>query len=91
MASYVPGLASIASILAFAPSAFAGFATSQTNNIAVYWGQNSAGGATTQGRLKTYCTDNGIDVINISFLTAIKNPSTNFASADSSPTFRGLS
>ncbi|KAI0107767.1 glycoside hydrolase superfamily [Nemania sp. FL0031] len=81
MAPSLPSLASIASVLALAPSALAGFAASGTNNIAVYWGQNSAGGATTQGRLQTYCTDNGINIINISFLTAIKNPSTNFASA----------
>ncbi|KAI0877255.1 putative class III chitinase [Hypoxylon argillaceum] len=81
MAPYLPSVASIASILALAPSALAGFAGSGIGNVAVYWGQNSAGGATTQARLSTYCTDNGIDVINISFLTGIKTPSTNFASA----------
>ncbi|KAI1127416.1 glycoside hydrolase superfamily [Nemania abortiva] len=81
MAPSLPSLASIASILALAPSALAGFASTGTSNIAVYWGQNSAGGATTQSRLQTYCTDNGINIINISFLTAIKNPTTNFASA----------
>ncbi|KAI1179047.1 carbohydrate-binding module family 1 protein [Nemania sp. FL0916] len=81
MAPYLPSLASVASILALAPAAFAGFSASASNNIAVYWGQNSANGATTQGRLKTYCTNNGINIINISFLIGIKTPSTNFASA----------
>ncbi|KAJ2973838.1 hypothetical protein NUW58_g8839 [Xylaria curta] len=81
MAPSRTSLASIASILALAPSALAGFSASATNNIAVYWGQNSAGGANTQGRLKEYCDDNGINVINVSFLVSIKNPGTNFASA----------
>ncbi|RWA11106.1 hypothetical protein EKO27_g4003 [Xylaria grammica] len=81
MAPSLPSLASIASILTLAPSALAGFAPSGTNNIAVYWGQNSAGGASTQGRLKEYCDDNGINVINVSFLVSIKTPGVNFASA----------
>ncbi|GAP84216.2 putative glycoside hydrolase family 18 protein [Rosellinia necatrix] len=81
MAPYLPSLASIASVLALAPSALAGFSATGTNNIAVYWGQNSAGGASTQGRLREYCTDNGVNIINVSFLVSIKNPTTNFASA----------
>ncbi|KAI0410024.1 putative class III chitinase [Xylaria palmicola] len=81
MAPSLPKLASIASILALAPAALAGFTASATNNIAVYWGQNSANGASTQGRLKEYCDDNGINIINLSFLVSIRNPSTNFASA----------
>ncbi|KAI1423186.1 putative class III chitinase [Xylaria sp. FL1777] len=74
-------LASIASILTLASSAVATFTASATNNIVVYWGQNSAGGATTQGRLQEYCDDNGINIINVSFLIGIKNLSVNFASA----------
>ncbi|KAI0456275.1 putative class III chitinase [Xylaria acuta] len=81
MAPSRTNLASIASILALAPSALAGFSASGTDNISVYWGQNSANGATTQGRLKEYCDDNGINIINVSFLTSIKTPTTNFASA----------
>ncbi|TGJ79110.1 hypothetical protein E0Z10_g9656 [Xylaria hypoxylon] len=81
MAPSLPSLASIASILTLVPSVLAGFSSSATSNIAVYWGQNSAGGASTQSRLKEYCTDNGINVINISFLVSIKTPSVNFASA----------
>ncbi|KAF2968088.1 hypothetical protein GQX73_g5501 [Xylaria multiplex] len=81
MAPSLPSLASIASVLALAPSALAGFTASATDNISVYWGQNSAGGASTQGRLKEYCTDNGINVINVSFLISIRTPAVNFASA----------
>ena len=33
----------------------AGFNPVVSDNIAVYWGQNSAGGANTQQRLSTYC------------------------------------
>ncbi|KAI0203449.1 putative class III chitinase [Astrocystis sublimbata] len=73
--------ATIASILALAPSALAGFKASGTDNISVYWGQNSANGANTQGRLKEYCDDNGINIINVSFLTSIKKLGVNFASA----------
>ncbi|KAI0446508.1 putative class III chitinase [Xylaria telfairii] len=81
MAPSRTSLASIASILALAPSALAGYSATGTDNISVYWGQNSANGATTQGRLKEYCDDNGINVINVSFLTGIKTLTTNFASA----------
>ncbi|KAI1349288.1 putative class III chitinase [Xylaria sp. FL0043] len=81
MAPSFRSLASIASVLALAPSAFASFSPTATNDISVYWGQNSAGGANTQDRLQTYCDDNGINIINISFLVGIKTPSVNFASA----------
>lgn len=39
MAPYLPSVASIASILALAPSALAGFAGSGIGNVAVYWGK----------------------------------------------------
>ncbi|KAI1743294.1 putative class III chitinase [Xylaria scruposa] len=81
MAPSLPSLASIASMITLIPSALAGFSASGTDNLSVYWGQNSANGATTQGRLQTYCDDNGINIINVSFLTAIRAPTTNFASA----------
>ncbi|KAI8955607.1 putative class III chitinase [Xylaria longipes] len=66
MAPSRTNLASIASILSLAPSALAGFSASGTDNVSVYWGQNSAGGASTQGRLKEYCDG---------------SPTVNFASA----------
>ncbi|KAI0512962.1 glycoside hydrolase superfamily [Xylaria bambusicola] len=81
MAPVLSTLASIASILSLAPAALAGFSASATDNISVYWGQNSANGANTQGRLKTYCDDNGINIINVSFLVGLKTLSVNFASA----------
>ncbi|KAI0388842.1 putative class III chitinase [Xylariaceae sp. FL0594] len=71
----------VAGALALAPSALAGFKPDGQDNISVYWGQNGANGADTQGRLREYCGDNGIDIINVSFLISIKNPATNFASA----------
>lgn len=52
----------VAGTLALAPSVLAGFKADGQDNISVYWGQNSANGADTQGRLKEYCDDNGIDV-----------------------------
>ncbi|KAI1361814.1 putative class III chitinase [Xylaria arbuscula] len=79
-------LASIASLLALAPAALAGFSASGADNISVYWGQNSANGANTQGRLKEYCDDNGINIINVSFLIGLKDLSVNFASATDSCT-----
>lgn len=43
------------------------FSASSTDNVVVYWGQNSAG---SQQRLATYCQDSTIDIIPISFLVA---------------------
>ncbi|KAI1818285.1 putative class III chitinase [Poronia punctata] len=77
-----PSLSKMAAgALALAPSVLAGFKSDGQDNISVYWGQNSANGADTQGRLQTYCDDNGVDIINVSFLIGLKDPSTNFASA----------
>ncbi|ODQ81847.1 glycoside hydrolase family 18 protein [Babjeviella inositovora NRRL Y-12698] len=45
--------------------AVSAFDASSNSNVAVYWGQNSAG---TQGRLRTYCDDNSIDIFLLSFL-----------------------
>ena len=42
-------------LASFVPNAWAGYNPSAKDNIAVYWGQNSAQGATTQSRLATYC------------------------------------
>jgi chitinase len=48
------------------------------SNVAVYWGQNSAGQLQApqdkwQSPLSTYCSDASIDIINLAFLTVIKN------------------
>ncbi|KAI1329771.1 putative class III chitinase [Xylariaceae sp. FL0255] len=75
-------LAAAAGLLAMIPSALAGFSSSSSSNIAVYWGQNSANGANTQQRLSYSITaNNGIDVIPIAFMTGINTLSVNFASA----------
>ncbi|KAG1042898.1 hypothetical protein G6F43_011788 [Rhizopus delemar] len=37
-------------------------------NVMYYWGQNSAGGATTQGTLSSYCQSGKADIILLSFL-----------------------
>ncbi|KAB8221154.1 glycoside hydrolase superfamily [Aspergillus novoparasiticus] len=60
----------------------------RSNNIAVYWGQNSYGQSTgpyVQQRLSHYCRTTDIDVYQISFLTRINGvggvPEVNFANA----------
>ncbi|KAK2758038.1 hypothetical protein FQN54_004444 [Arachnomyces sp. PD_36] len=65
------------STLAFATGALAGFDPSSINNVATYWGQNSAGGATTQSNLTTYCEDPNIDIIPMAFLNEVKKPGLN--------------
>ncbi|KAH8779466.1 glycoside hydrolase family 18 protein [Hyaloscypha sp. PMI_1271] len=82
-------LASFTSLLAFIPSAFAGFSSSSKTNIAIYWGQNSYGqgtGPLAQQRLSYYCANTEFNVsfaiiIPIAFLITIANPSLNFANA----------
>ena len=75
-------LLSLAVILAAAQTVFAGFNPNSQSNLAVYWGQNSAGGASTQARLSTYCNNTAFNIIPLAFLNIIKNPTTvNFASA----------
>ncbi|KAI5970837.1 CHT2 [Candida margitis] len=52
-------------------------ALAATNSVAVYWGQNGAGG---QDRLSTYCADSNIDVVILSFLNDFPDPTNvNFA------------
>ncbi|KAK4176963.1 family 18 putative glycoside hydrolase [Triangularia setosa] len=71
----------------------AGFDSSASNNIAVYWGQNSInrslGG---QERLSFYCANTPIDIIPMAFLYTIKTPATtiNFSNAgDNCTVFTG--
>ncbi|TVY52423.1 Class III chitinase [Lachnellula cervina] len=57
METYLRGLC-LASLLAFVPLTYAGFSSSSSSNLAVYWGQNSYGqgtGALAQQRLSYYC------------------------------------
>ena len=67
-------VASAATILFLTPAALAGFDGSKTNNVAVYWGQNSYGAvnsadtANWQKTLAYYCQDSTIDVIPIAFV-----------------------
>ncbi|RYP11119.1 hypothetical protein DL765_007868 [Monosporascus sp. GIB2] len=73
------GFAAVATL--FATSALAGFDPSSKSNIAVYWGQNSAGQADSQKRLAEYCNDDKIDIIPIAFLNGLAPMIVNFASA----------
>ncbi|CAJ2499774.1 Uu.00g026270.m01.CDS01 [Anthostomella pinea] len=74
-------LASFAGVLALAPTALAGFSASSSSNVAVYWGQNSYGQASSQTRLSTYCSNSELNIIPLAFLNGIKTPITNFANA----------
>ncbi|TAQ90687.1 hypothetical protein B7494_g957 [Chlorociboria aeruginascens] len=78
-------LASYASLLASLPFAFAGFSSSSSSNIAIYWGQNSygqaTGGSLSQQRLSYYCSNTELDIIPLAFLTTISTPTLNFANA----------
>jgi chitinase len=65
--------------------AFASLNLNQTNNLAVYWGQNSGSrtGPNAQGPLSQTCEDADIDVVLLAFLVATNNknnvPELNFA------------
>lgn len=49
------GFVAVAGLASIIPYAYAGFNSGASDNIAVYWGQNSAGQASSQQRLATYC------------------------------------
>ncbi|KAI9281908.1 chitinase 1 [Sporodiniella umbellata] len=58
--------------------------TPEGPNVMYYWGQNSAGGASTQGSLASYCQSGQVDVVLLSFLNIFNVgglPQVNFASA----------
>ncbi|KAH9892208.1 glycoside hydrolase family 18 protein [Xylariomycetidae sp. FL2044] len=83
-------LALFASSAAIVPSALAGFSAASQSNVAVYWGQNSFGQASSQTRLSTYCSNSEIDIIPLAFMNGIKTPITNFANAgDNCTVFAG--
>ncbi|GAW14322.1 hypothetical protein ANO14919_037230 [Xylariales sp. No.14919] len=65
--------------------ASAAYNSSGSNNIAVYWGQNSAGGAKTQRPLIEVCkSEKDVDIILLSFLISATNIDLglNFANSD---------
>ncbi|KAH8702156.1 putative class III chitinase [Talaromyces proteolyticus] len=86
-----------AAILAGLIGAQAKLDTSSSNNVAVYWGQNSYGassGDLEQQDLAHYCDDDNIDVLIMSFVTNINGqggaPEINFANTGNAcSTFSG--
>ncbi|CAL1716603.1 unnamed protein product [Somion occarium] len=74
MISYHSSLVSIASlVLAYGATRALGFDNSRSDNLAVYWGQNSYGAthsdtANFQKSLATYCQDDSIDAFPVAFL-----------------------
>ncbi|KAK3680566.1 glycoside hydrolase superfamily [Podospora appendiculata] len=77
--------------IALIHGALAGFSSTATNNVAIYWGQNSANQAGSQQRLATYCSNTKLNIIPLAFLYVIKNPTLiNFANAgDNCTVFSG--
>ncbi|KAK3899041.1 endochitinase 33 [Staphylotrichum tortipilum] len=72
----------LCSLMPLLPGVLAGFDSAASNNIAIYWGQNSINRADGQKRLATYCANSPVNIIPLAFLTTIKNPtSVNFANA----------
>ncbi|KAF4625716.1 hypothetical protein G7Y89_g12445 [Cudoniella acicularis] len=75
---------SLASLILFTAPALAGFSSSSSTNVAIYWGQNSLGqgtGPNAQQRLSYYCANTEFNIVPIAFLTTISNPTLNFANA----------
>ncbi|ODQ67650.1 glycoside hydrolase [Nadsonia fulvescens var. elongata DSM 6958] len=60
-------------------------------NLALYWGQNSAGTATSQNRLAAYCQDTTSDVVILSFLNVFfsqgDKPEVNFSNGCNDGTY----
>jgi len=73
---------SLASLLAYASTVIAGFSSSSSSNVAIYWGQNSydqSSGSLEQQRLSYYCANSQLDIIPLAFLVSIASPELNFA------------
>ncbi|KAG4418044.1 hypothetical protein IFR04_008781 [Cadophora malorum] len=76
----MPFITTIANLLAigaiFLPAVRAGYNPLSSNNVVVYWGQNSYGaaqGPLVQQRLSYYCKDEKLDIIPLAFLTNMAN------------------
>ncbi|KAL7624530.1 Chitinase 2 [Parahypoxylon ruwenzoriense] len=64
----------LASCSLWASKALAGFNPGASDNIAIYWGQNSAGvtdAGKSQQSLSEYCSSSNVDIIPISFLYSL--------------------
>ncbi|KAF7880132.1 uncharacterized protein EAF02_007769 [Botrytis sinoallii] len=70
-------LIGFASMLASLPSAFAGFSSTSSNSVAIYWGQGP-----NQGTLASYCSNAGFDIIPIAFLISLNKLTVNVGNAD---------
>ncbi|KXX78487.1 Endochitinase 33 [Madurella mycetomatis] len=83
--------AAIWAMAVFLPGSLASFDAGTSDNIAIYWGQNSINRADGQQRLSTYCANTPVNIIPLAFLHVIKNPTmVNFANAgDNCTTFPG--
>ncbi|KAK4228584.1 endochitinase 33 [Podospora fimiseda] len=79
----------LALLLLVVSGALAGFDLVASNNIAIYWGQNSASRPGSQVRLASYCANSPVNIIPLAFLHVIKNPTAiNFSNAgDNCTTF----
>ncbi|KAK4159809.1 endochitinase 33 [Cladorrhinum sp. PSN259] len=82
-------IAAFVALLLLVSGALAGFDPTSSNNIAVYWGQNSVNRVDGQRRLASYCANSPVNIIPLAFLHVIKNPTAvNFANAgDNCTTF----
>ncbi|KFX90769.1 hypothetical protein O988_08044 [Pseudogymnoascus sp. VKM F-3808] len=79
----ITALAYLAGLAASMPLANTGLSLT-SNNVAVYWGQNSHNqgtGPLAQQRLSYYCSNSDIDIIPIAFLTTLGDLSLNLANA----------
>ncbi|KAH6672159.1 glycoside hydrolase superfamily [Halenospora varia] len=79
---FSPIHALLASAAIYATNCVAGFTSSSSSNIAIYWGQNSinlASGPSAQKRLAYYCANTNANIIPIAFLTSLTNPTVNVA------------
>ncbi|KAI8887563.1 carbohydrate-binding module family 19 protein [Backusella circina FSU 941] len=68
--------------------------SSTGRNVMYYWGQNSAGGSTTQSSLGTYCSSGQVDAVILSFLDVFNVgglPDINLSNACAGTFFSGTS
>ncbi|KAI1139478.1 glycoside hydrolase family 18 protein [Hypoxylon sp. FL0543] len=76
----------LAAGLLWAPKALAGFDPGSSDNIAIYWGQNSAGVSNTgqsQKSLGDYCKNTDVDIIPIAFLSSLDPVTLDMTNMDS--------
>lgn len=90
---HIPAFVLYSTFFSLLPINALAFSPTANNNIALYWGQNSAGGYNTQQRLSYYCQSSSSDIILLSFLTQFFStgglPVLNFASACEGTVFPG--